>query len=93
MSDDIPDDMQRLIAEAVASGKVTKVRQGESGTLTYRRSAGRPRDHATIKRVELLSKQKLSDGEIAQEIGKSRKAVSNCRYRHGIENGFVARRK
>lgn len=92
MSDEIDADMRALIDAAVSEGRVRTIPRGQSGDVVQKPTAGRPKDHATIRKVKLLADMRMTDGEIADRIGKTQKAVSNCRYRHGIENGFVKRR-
>lgn len=81
----LTDDEQRLIAEAIAAGKLRRIPRGQSGTVRMRR--GRKVNRVAVSMVEALARQCLSDREIADEIGKSKKAVQNIRYRHGITAG------
>lgn len=92
MSDEIDADMRAMIDAAVSAGRVQHIPQGKSGEVMHKQSVGRPKDHATIRKVKFMADMRMTDGEIADKIGKTQKAVSNCRYRHGIENGFVKRR-
>lgn len=91
MSDEIDDEMRALIDAAVSDGRVRHIPRGQSGDVVVRHGAGRPKDVATIRKVKLLADLRMTDGEIAERIGKTQKAVSNCRYRHGIENGWRKR--
>lgn len=91
MADDIDKEMRALIDAAVNAGRVQHIPRGQSGDVIQKVNVGRKKDVVTIRRVKLLADMRMSDGEIADRIGKTRKAVSNCRYRHGIENGWRKR--
>jgi len=84
--DVLTDEDRALIDAALQAGKVRKIPTGQGGDV--RKRAGRRKDEHTITRVKLLANSKLNDREIAETIGKTQKAVSNCRYRHGITNGL-----
>lgn len=76
---------QRLIAEAIALGKLRRIPMGQCGAVKMRR--GRKIDIVSVKMVRALADRCLPDRAIAEQVGKTKKAVQNIRYRHGITAG------
>ena len=77
---------QDLIAQAVAAGKVRVIPRGQSGT--NRRRRGPKINRVAVSMVETLARQCMTDREIADHIGKTKKAVQHIRYRYGIRAGI-----
>lgn len=77
-------DEQRLIAEAIVAGKLRRIPMGQSGEVKYRLRRGRKVDIVAVRMVEALAERCLPDRQIAEEIGKTKKAVQGIRHRHGI---------
>lgn len=86
-------DEQRLIAEAIVAGKLRRIPMGQSGEVTYRRRRGRKVNTVALRMVKALADRSLPDAAIAEEIGKTKKAVQGIRYRHGIDAGCPKRRQ
>lgn len=86
-------DDQELIARAIADGKLRRIPMGQSGEVTYRRRRGRKVNTVALRMVKALADRSLPDAAIAEEIGKTKKAVQGIRYRHGIDAGCPRRRQ
>lgn len=77
---------QQLIARAIAEGRLRRIPTGQAGRIRHRR--GRPKNLRVVQMVRILARQCLTDAEIAEHVGKTRKAVERIRDRHNIEAGY-----
>ncbi|WP_226552967.1 hypothetical protein [Celeribacter naphthalenivorans] len=83
-----------MIEEAISQGRVEKVPTGQSGEVVSKvYGPGRRRNMARIAKIRRMALACMNDAQIAEAIGVSQKAVSNTRYRYGIESGLAKRRK
>lgn len=88
-------DERRMIDEAIQAGKVQRIPRGvtayEDGPYCWRkkqhRRRGRKPHTNAIRVIRALAARGLTDAQIARSIGRTRKAVSNLRYRHNIPAG------
>jgi len=76
---------QDLIAEAIASGKVRRFPTGHTRATGKRR--GPKVNRVAVSMVATLARECLTDREIGEQIGKTRKAVQRIRHRHNIRAG------
>ena len=85
--DTISKDERRLIDEAIARGRAQVIPMHVSSCHPTHKPGRKP-DYHRIAAVKRKAAEGKNDTAIAREIGTTPKAISNCRYRHGITNGL-----
>jgi len=78
---------RRMIDEAISQGRVRRIPRGVSGECRAKSRRGRKPHTNAIRIIRLLAQRGMTDAQIARHVGKTKKAVSNLRYRHHITAG------
>ena len=96
MTCNLTEEERELIDRAIADGGVQRIPQGVCmGDNAVKRppSVGRRRNLKRIAQIRSLSARRMTDSEIAETIGTTRKAVSKYRERYDIPSGYLLKRR